>query len=515
MLQTLRDDWAKVPALTPLLVILLAVPAVFYATTASMAAIWVNNETFTHGFLILPITLWLIWEQRERIASTPLNRDMRALIALVPTLLLWTLATLIDVAVVQQLAMVALVPLTVWLLLGLPLALALLFPLLYLFFAVPLGQSLIPPMMEFTADFTVYMVQFSGVPIFRDGLSFQLPSGNWSVVEECSGVRYLIASAALGTIYAYITYASLKKRAAFIAASLIVPIIANGFRAYGIVMIGHLSGMQYAVGADHLLYGWVFFGLVIFVLFWVGGFWADSTDPAAKSVEQNGNHGSQEDNDRGISSITTFSAVVLGSLLVLNLGVQTLAGQHPDLPGSANLALPASAGDWILDSEQSLSTWTPLFQNPDLQATGTYRRGSQAVSLHIGYFHSQRQGAEAVSSVNQLTDPYGGDWKLIASRVAKGSSSAVNEAELALGGQKLIVWQAYLVADRLIANAYLAKLYEAIALLQGRREGAYLTLSTPSDASPSELRQRLDSAWQALTPSVMAGVNAVPKQSAQ
>ena len=54
-----------------------------------------------------------------------------------------------------------------------------------------------------------------------------------------------------------------------------MPIFANFLRAYMIVMIGHLSSMKLAVGVDHFIYGWVFFGVVIGLLFWLGSFWRE------------------------------------------------------------------------------------------------------------------------------------------------------------------------------------------------------------------------------------------------
>jgi hypothetical protein len=60
---------------------------------------------------------------------------------------------------------------------------------------------------------------------------------------------------------------------------MIVPVIANGLRAYMIVMIGHLSSMQLATGVDHIIYGWLFFGLVMFLMFWIGSYWREDTEP--------------------------------------------------------------------------------------------------------------------------------------------------------------------------------------------------------------------------------------------
>ena len=56
---------------------------------------------------------------------------------------------------------------------------------------MPFGEFALPQMMEWTANFTVLALRLSGIPVFREGLQFVIPSGNWSVVEACSGVRYL------------------------------------------------------------------------------------------------------------------------------------------------------------------------------------------------------------------------------------------------------------------------------------------------------------------------------------
>ena len=267
--------------------VVIAVPMVFLETISSMIHVWNVNETFTHGYLIFPITLWLLWRNRQTIANVDVQPEPRVLALLLPLLAAWYVSTIVSVQVTQQLAMVSMIPVLVWLIFGRRMLLANLFPLLFLFFAIPIGQGLIPPMMEFTADFTVGLLRLTGVPVFRDGLFFSLPTGNWSVVEECSGVRYLIASISLGTIYAYLSYQSYLKRLLFVVFAIVLPIIANGLRAYGIVMIGHFSDMQLATGADHLVYGWVFFGFVIFIMFFVGSYWADP--PTTDASEANSN----------------------------------------------------------------------------------------------------------------------------------------------------------------------------------------------------------------------------------
>ena len=81
--------------------------------------------------------------------------------------------------------------------------------------------------MEWTANFTVLGLRLSGIPVFREGLHFVIPSGSWSVVEACSGVRYIIASLTVGSLFAYLSYRSFKRRLIFFGVALVVPVIAN------------------------------------------------------------------------------------------------------------------------------------------------------------------------------------------------------------------------------------------------------------------------------------------------
>ena len=93
----------------------------------------------------------------------------------------------------------------------------------------------------------------TGIPVFREGLHFVIPSGSWSVVEACSGVRYLIASLMVGTLFAYLNYVCTTGAPGLRRRLGLVPIVANWLRAYIIVMLSHLSGNKFRAGVDHLI----------------------------------------------------------------------------------------------------------------------------------------------------------------------------------------------------------------------------------------------------------------------
>ena len=268
------------PRLLPGLALLAVLLWLFRDTATAMVGIWIRSETFQHAFLVPPIAAWLAWRQRDRLARTEARPVPWMLVLVAVACLLWLMGELATVAAASQFALVTLIVLSVPALYGWAVTRLLLFPLAFLYFSVPIGEFLVPTLINYTADFTVSALRLSGIPVLREGNSFVIPSGAWSVVEACSGVRYLIASLMVGTLFAYLNYRSAWRRWAFVGVAIVVPIIANWLRAYMIVMIGHLSGNRLAVGVDHLIYGWVFFGLVIGLMFLIGARWSEHEAPA-------------------------------------------------------------------------------------------------------------------------------------------------------------------------------------------------------------------------------------------
>ncbi|MGH8853359.1 MAG: exosortase A, partial [Telluria sp.] len=268
-----------------LIVLALLAPFVFYfGTLQSIVALWDSSETFAHGYVVAPISLWLVWRKRDVLRTVPLEPYWPALVLVALAGLGWLVATFGEVQVLRQYALVAMFPLAVLALCGRRFAGALAFPLLFLLFAVPFGEVFVAPLIDLTADFTVAALQMTGIPVLRNGTTFEIPSGHWSVVEACSGLRYLISSITLGCLYAYLSYRAWWRRALFIGLSIVVPIVANWLRAYMIVMIGHLSNMRLATGVDHVVYGWLFFGVVMFLMFWIGRLWQEDEVEAAPAV---------------------------------------------------------------------------------------------------------------------------------------------------------------------------------------------------------------------------------------
>ena len=388
-------------ALPILLATIAAIILIHWRTFQSIVAIWERSETFAHGFLIAPISIALIWMKRREVANLRPSVDYLGFALLAAAGLVWLVSHAGQVQVIAQYAVVAMIPAAVIAVCGRQVAGALAFPLAFLLLGVPIGEGLIPPLMDLTADFTVAALRFTGIPVFREGNFFTIPSGSWSVVEGCSGVRYLIASITVGTLFAYLNYRLLWKRVLFIALSVIVPLVANWLRAYMIVMIGHLSDGKLAHGVDHLIYGWVFFGIVMMLLFWIGSFWRDDLEPRDVSAPTSG------PTPAVASAVAARSSGIwLTSTAIITIGlvaVWPLYAAHFDrdvvMPAQLRIEAPAPANGWVIDNA-SMTDWRPRYEGAATSLFDVYRKGDATVALYLGYYPSQRDGAELVTSTN-------------------------------------------------------------------------------------------------------------------
>lgn len=465
--------------------LLIFILGVFYQTTFSMVSTWIRSETYTHGFLILPIAIWLIWRKRKVLSYCQPEATFLALIPLSLAGVIWMLGNLVDVLVVQQLALIAILVLGFWVVMGTQLCKQFMFPLAFLFFAVPMGEGLVPIMMEYTATMTVTLVKLTGIPVYRDGLFLSLPSGNWSVVEACSGVRYLISSITLGCLFAYINYTSYRKRLAFILVAAIVPIIANGLRAYMIVMLGHLSGMTLAVGVDHLIYGWVFFGFVMLILFTIGSRWRDpdqevtreSVD-AIKGIDSVG-PGYYSNRHRMGSLAVTIIVIALWPAWVFALNKL----QHVE--SYAEIELPEEQRSWQIEKENPWE-WTPRSLGADRKIHQFYSSseyGLGTVGLTITQYLEQQQGAEVVNSQNKLFNNQMPRWRVTEKNNHKttfnGQEIEIVSVIVKGPGKKLLVWYWYRIGTHYTVNNYLAKLREVESkLVDSRRDAAIFSIAT-------------------------------------
>jgi EpsI family protein len=303
------------------------------------------------------------------------------------------------------------------------------------------------------------------------------------VVEACSGIRYIIASVTVGTLFAYLNFVSLRRRLIFILVSILVPVVANWLRAYMIVMLGHFSGNTLAVGVDHLIYGWVFFGIVIMAMFMIGARWAE--DPAPSHADP----------------LNATSAGKIGWFASLTIALLAAAGplafaaidklDKASEPQLAPLTLP---NGW--QEHPPFTTWQPAYDDPPAKLQAAFSQGDKVAGLYVAYYRNQDYQRKLVTSTNALAKTSDNAWSVIARDTSTPSIDAlpatVRTADL-LGKDtsppsKLVVWQWYWINGKLVTSDAEAKLQTAISRLHGAGDdSAVIMIYAPSESAAKTL----------------------------
>ena len=483
-----NPKWKKSIALTFSLVVFIVI--LYSNTFLQMVRLWNTSDTYAHGFVVPFISFWLIWRVRETWLEMEPQPFKVGLVLICLSSIVWFFGNLVSVNSLTQFSFILMICLCIPTMLGWEITKKILFPITFLFFAVPIGDFLLPIMMSWTADFTVVALQLTGIPVYRENLQFVIPSGRWSVVEACSGIRYLLASVTVGSLFAYLNYQNFTKRLIFVLFAIIVPLVANWLRAYMIVLIGHYSGNKLATGVDHLIYGWLFFGLIIIVMLFIGMKWADPEKTPVINSEKR------------IIDITNVNknAYYLYFLCLIVLLAPIAVNNFID---SRIKIFPVTIGELDLKNSWKFSKnpeneWSPDFPNSVFQSKSSYlSNDSQQVSLSISYFRKQNYESKLVTSTNTLINFNEKQWQkfstekkiiLLKDNNFDIESSIIERKNYFLDGKdkKILVWKFYWVNDVFTSNDVYAKILGVISKIKGNGDdGAIVVIYSSFDSDVS------------------------------
>lgn len=261
--------WRK--TLLALAFAVLALVAIAAREWGEMLHQWWNIDTYNHLLLLPFIIGWLVklrMPELARIAPCPF---LPGLILVIAALALWQAGRMTGINLIAHAGAVGAVQAAIVTVLGLRAGLLLALPIGLATFLVPFGDEIVPPLQLITADIAIALTHGSGIPATIDGINIDTPAGLFIVAEACSGVKFLAAMVTLAVLVAFTRFDSWKRRLLFLAASVVIPILANGVRAWGTIYIAQFAGVQFAAGFDHIVYGWVFFAIVVAAL--LAGAW--------------------------------------------------------------------------------------------------------------------------------------------------------------------------------------------------------------------------------------------------
>jgi exosortase A len=434
----------------------------FHDTIWSLVSMWARSETFMHGFLIFPLSAYLIYVRRDSLRGVPIEPYPPAIAILFPLGVIWFAGWSAGAEVVQQFAIIAILVTLVVIALGLRFARKISGPLAYLFFAVPFGEILIYPLREFTAGSIMAGLNLTGISVVRSGFYLSTSAGDFAVERACSGLRYLIASFALGTLFAMLYLTSTRRRVIFIALSLIVPVLANGIRAYLIVVLAHLSSLKIAAGVDHIIYGWIFFGIVMLLLFWFGARMEDrASKPGAEQASEAGERG----------GVSRRNWVLTAGLTVLILSTGPAAAyflEKHESGQSVQVAKLPELGGWK-HLPLAESSWVPAFAGRVEIDQGSYepsQTGRMRVDAAIASYGETHEAGALIGYGNRTIDSKAWHESMHLSRTVVTDSGenvvfSVVEAESPVTGRRRVIWYSYVIGSTAVDNDYVGKALQA------------------------------------------------------
>jgi exosortase A len=451
---------------------------VFNSTLQDVSEIWLTNNTFNHCLFIFPLCAYFLYTLAPRLMSLPIQRSYIGFVVLILAQGLWLLGFAANIALFEHAAVFAMVSAAFVAALGWPIARQAWFPLIFLVFAIPVGEELVPLFQVITADISVQLLKWSGVPVFRDGLFITIPEGYFEVAEACSGVRFFVAAVVFGVLYAYVSYRSVWRRCAFIVLAVVLPIIANGFRAYGTILIGHYSDMKYAVGADHLIYGWGFFAFVIILMVLIGNLWAEPAQaPLAKDTTR---HPSWSKHNWLVTTL-----VVLAPLFMTFFVKEAVIGKDESIAMIERDTLPGivtdDEGDLRVTADDKV--WLPQFPAAKEQALGLLDGGAD---YYMALYPKNSSDSELIFWSNRLfrIDRWRYDReRQVALNIPGHTIQQANMLGLIAvnGARRLVLYWYVLPNDERVYNKGLeVKLRQAFSTLSGQGSaGAVVALSIP------------------------------------
>ena len=399
-----------------------ALIALFASDWAAMVDQWWNSSTYNHVMLVPAILAWLVWHRAAQLALLVPRGWWPGLIVATCAALVWALGAFAGLNLARQAGAVGLLIAATLTLLGPRVCAGLAFPLAYMAMLVPFGDELVPTLQMLTAAITIALVHLSGVEAVIDGVFIATPAGLFEVAEACSGVKFLIAMIAFGLLVANVCYVSWRRRALFMAACVVVPILANGVRAWGTIYAAQFFGIEAAAGFDHIVYGWVFFAVVIALILALS--WRTFDRPADAAPI---------DADRiaalrwpaRLEGMTVAPLVALAALAAIPLAAQgwARAADALEAPLPPRIDLPQVAG-WTRVDYTPRVDWNPAATGASHRLLGRYRDGGgNEVDVFVALYGGQGEGREAGGfGQGALTPDTAWNWQSPGPEVLGGKS---------------------------------------------------------------------------------------------
>lgn len=255
---------------TSILLLLSSFLLAYFPVWQKLIHAWSASDDYSHGFLILPVSLYIVWQKRERLAQVEKRPSSVGGMIVVFALALYLLAHYAEVATLASLSLVLVLAGAIIYLFGFSVFRELLFPLLFLFFMIPVPSQIFStltiPLQLLVSKASTAIASLFGVAVLREGNVILLPNRTLEVVQACSGLRSMMLLLALSAGIGYLTLRANPLRLALLAWAVPAAILVNVIRVLLIIFADDSFGYDLTANTPHTVSGVFIFILALILI---------------------------------------------------------------------------------------------------------------------------------------------------------------------------------------------------------------------------------------------------------
>jgi EpsI family protein len=447
---------------------------------------WTETHTYSHGVLIVLLSAWLLWRQRDRINGTEVRLVPLAGLVLFGLLFGSALAFAANIEIGTEVLMPLTLICTVLFVAGVKIARIAAFPILLLYSAISVWDVINGTLQSWTTGAVTLILGVIQVPSYIEGNIVQIPSGVFKIAGGCSGLHFFVIGLTLAAIYGHMFLRTWLRKMQLIVVMGAMSIVMNWIRVATIITAGHLTEMQsYLVRVDHYTFGWVLF-VVMLVPFFI----------IARRIEQHDSQGDERfraaaprRDNVGVSALLMLLAII--ALPAFAWGRIMLHTGQP-----LNLVLPQIEG--VEGPLPYSGPWEPVFPGVHGEALATYSVSGTDIDVYVNWFDGESQGQELIGYASDLAGKRlmaGSDRVHIdLTRTDQGNPLEFREIiARSNSGERRIIQYHYIIGGQVFLEPMKAKLWQAMRSILGRNGSGIMAWSMVCEADDNRCERARDS----------------------
>ncbi len=475
----------------------LAVAVLYWPSALELDALWRSTaeETYTHGYLILLISLWLIVRNRTRLAAETVRPVSGALVALAILSVLWLWGWRAAIQEVQLVLLPLLLLTAIVAAFGWRVGRLMTFPVGYLYFAIPLWGNINPIVRGLSSRMTGLLLWVTGLPGFMQGNYVNLPGGTIEIANSCSGLHELIVGLALAALYGEIARDPPRRRIEWLVTMGALSLIINWVRIFIVLIAADATDMHSSLVKHHYWLGWWLFAGVFAAFLWWAGRRASSS-PASDEAGRTAEFAAPSTRTRFRFAPMALALGVLAALPVLSYGMDWTHPTH-----SVAISWPQAPKGWHGPQPAGSTPWRPRFINPSGESLQVYTDATgQSVEAFAVAYRIQTQQGKLLGYGNHLVGA-NHRWRNVATRIVHSPSGPWRETLTAnSAGTRALIWSRYRIGNRYFVKPRLSQLWYGLESLVRPPVSSLIALRTRCTADCKAARARLRSAVETVQP---------------